>query len=104
MDDYTAAQIANVLGINEIEVIATANAEREKDDKKREFWQKLARTSAAALVAIPLVFSELETVEKTVDYQEYALCAMLILWLVGLALALLLWWLWRNGHGQTQAH
>lgn len=76
MDNYTAAKLAEALEINPLEVISAASAEREKDDKKREFWQKLARTSAAALVTIPLVFSELEPVEKSLNYQEYALCAV----------------------------
>lgn len=40
MDDYTAAQVANILGIQAIIVIAAANAERERDDGKKDFWQK----------------------------------------------------------------
>ena len=42
MDDYTAAKIAELLGIDEMIVIAQANAEREKDKTKREFWKKKA--------------------------------------------------------------
>lgn len=42
MDDYTAARIAELLGIDEMLVIAQANAEREKDEAKREFWKNKA--------------------------------------------------------------
>jgi transcriptional regulator with XRE-family HTH domain len=45
MDDYTAARVAEVLGIDEIEVIAQANAEREKDPEKRAFWEEKAKTA-----------------------------------------------------------
>lgn len=46
IDDYTAAKLAEILDINPLEVIAAANAEREKDLVRREMWLKLARTSA----------------------------------------------------------
>lgn len=39
MDDYVAARVAELLGIEELEVIAQANAEREKDETKRAYWQ-----------------------------------------------------------------
>lgn len=53
MDDYTAAKIAQVLDLPEIKIIAEANQEREKDAKKKSFWKKLAKeTAAMVLVAI----------------------------------------------------
>ena len=48
MDDYTAAKIANVLEINPLEPIAAANAEREKDAAKVDFWRRLGSSSKAA--------------------------------------------------------
>lgn len=52
IDDYTAAKLAEILGIPPIEVIAAANAEREKDSQRRDFWENLRRTTAAGLLAV----------------------------------------------------
>ena len=56
MDDYTCIQIAGILGINPMEVIAAANYEREKAGDKKEFWlnfmMQYARTTAAAVVLL----------------------------------------------------
>jgi len=41
MDDYCAAQIANLLKINPMMVIATANERREKTPARREYWQHM---------------------------------------------------------------
>lgn len=41
MDDYSAAQIAEIIGIKPIEVIATIHAEREKNEKKKKYWENL---------------------------------------------------------------
>jgi transcriptional regulator with XRE-family HTH domain len=40
MDDYAAAKIAEILGIQEMEVIAAANVERDNDPNRQEFWEK----------------------------------------------------------------
>lgn len=45
MDDYVAAQRADLLGIDQMELIAQANAEREKDPEKRAYWEEKARTA-----------------------------------------------------------
>ncbi|WP_018507899.1 helix-turn-helix domain-containing protein, partial [Thiobacillus thioparus] len=45
MDDYTASKVAEVLGIDEMELIALANAEREKDPEKRAYWEGKAKTA-----------------------------------------------------------
>lgn len=42
MDDYTALKIAETLGIDPMEVIATANAERTKRPKVKTVWEKIA--------------------------------------------------------------
>ncbi|WP_072429694.1 helix-turn-helix domain-containing protein [Chitinimonas taiwanensis] len=52
MDDYTAAQVAAGLGIEAIEVISAANAEREHDELKKEFWINLYRTVAQSMAAV----------------------------------------------------
>lgn len=53
MDDYTAARVAELLDLDPMIVIAQANAEREKDDKKRAYWGKFA---AAASVVMSVCF------------------------------------------------
>jgi transcriptional regulator with XRE-family HTH domain len=55
IDDYTAAKLAEVLGVEPIEVIAAANAEREKDSAKVEFWRRLAGGRQAAGLAGVLI-------------------------------------------------
>lgn len=42
MDDFTAAQIAEILKIDPLIVIAAANAEREKGER-REYWEKVSK-------------------------------------------------------------
>ena len=54
MDDYTAARVAEMLGVDPLKVIAQANAEREKTDTKRAFWQKLA---ACVVCSVGVSFS-----------------------------------------------
>lgn len=57
MDDYTAARVAEVLGIDPLTVIAQANAEREKDSEKRQFWERLAHAVVVVLTCGSLLFS-----------------------------------------------
>ena len=45
MDDYIAALVADLLGVQHIELIAQANAEREKDPQKRAYWEAKAKTA-----------------------------------------------------------
>ena len=45
MDDYTAAKVADMLGIDQMELIAQANAEREKDPQRRAYWEAKAKTA-----------------------------------------------------------
>lgn len=78
MDDYTAAKIAEVLEIPAIRVIADANAEREKDEKKRNYWEELARQSHAVALVMSLFLGGF-MVSDSIDAKspEYTLCAML---------------------------
>lgn len=56
MDDYTALKVAQILGIDAIEVIAAANHERERTAERREAWENLwnatARIGRAASLAV----------------------------------------------------
>lgn len=48
MDDYTAAKVAEILGIEPMRIIAQANAEREKDTKRKAFWEAMTMGGIAA--------------------------------------------------------
>ena len=79
MDNYTAARLANLLEINPLQVIADTNAEREKCDKRREFWQKLVKTQTCTTLVIVLLFSGLTVLHETVEHSQnipYAQCAI----------------------------
>ena len=55
MDDFTAAKIAEILEIDPLIVIAAANAEREKGER-REYWEKVSKR-LGGIAAGFLVFS-----------------------------------------------
>ena len=61
MDDYAAAKIAGVLGINPMEVIATANAEREKTEERKEFWQDFYKRLGGIAASIIFVVTFIMT-------------------------------------------
>ncbi len=70
MDNYAAARLAEALEINPMKIIAAAEAEREKDERKREFWQKMfLKMTATALGAVVLAFpvKDLDTVQTGHD-------------------------------------
>lgn len=56
MDVYAACRIADVLKIDPMEVIAAANAEREKNEDRKSYWAKkweaITATIAAAVFAL----------------------------------------------------
>jgi transcriptional regulator with XRE-family HTH domain len=77
MDDYIAAKVADVLKINPLRVIAEANAEREKDSQKAEFWRKLASGAQGAVLGSALVFSGLQYTTQVIDNSTiYTLCVI----------------------------
>lgn len=43
MDDYHCIIVADVLGIDPMEIIAAAQEEREKSEEKKEFWRDFRR-------------------------------------------------------------
>lgn len=60
MDDFVAAQIADLLEIDSMIVIAQANAEREKDESRRAYWVKkgemmIKHAACVALAAVLLL-------------------------------------------------
>ncbi len=57
IDDYTAARVAELLNIDPMQVIAQANAEREKDENRKSYWQRIAHMSVrtAACVTVTTI-------------------------------------------------
>ncbi|MGH8547486.1 MAG: helix-turn-helix domain-containing protein [Methylococcales bacterium] len=53
MDDYTAIRLAELLGVPPLEVIAAANADRETEENKKNWWRDFYKkvTSSAAFFA-----------------------------------------------------
>lgn len=46
MDDTVAIRIADLLSLNQLEVVASVRAARSKDDEAKSFWLKVASTAA----------------------------------------------------------
>jgi len=57
-NDYSAVVIANALGIDPSETVAAANAEREKDPKKRKAFEKWFQTVAATVLGIAVILPQ----------------------------------------------
>jgi len=84
IDDYTAAKLAELLELEPIEVIAAANAEREKDSAKAAFWRKLAGGRQAAGLAGVLILagflSGTGPSGEGENFTFYTLCALATVW------------------------
>lgn len=76
IDDYTAAKIAEALGINPMEVIAAANAEREKDEKRKDYWRKVFASCAAACLLLMAGTLANQALMDSGNKPESALCAI----------------------------
>lgn len=66
IDDYAAVKIAEALKIDPIEVIAVANMEREKDEKRREFWRTFCHASPSMVAAVFLFSSSVYTAKDAI--------------------------------------
>lgn len=99
MDDYTAAKVAELLGINELEVIAAANAEREKDSAKAEFWRRLATRGKAAGFTGALILAGFLAIDQVLSLdilyimRNLIVYVILILGVIGLTYKL-----WESHH------
>lgn len=92
MDDYTAAKLAEVLEIDPLEVIATANADREKDENRANFWRVLAKKRAAPIAAILLLVGVAGITYEHIDAQHTIHYAQLL----GLVGVIFLFWSWKR--------
>lgn len=57
MDDYHCIKVAQVLGIDPMEIIAAAQEEREKNPEKQRFWQdfRTARSKETGQMIVPVM-------------------------------------------------
>jgi hypothetical protein len=53
-DDLTAVRVAEILGLDPMEVIAACNAERARDDDARRVWERLWGKATGAAVTTAL--------------------------------------------------
>ncbi|MDD2767386.1 MAG: hypothetical protein PHT19_01550 [Methylococcus sp.] len=75
VDDYAAVRIAAELKIDPIEVIAVANLEREKDEKRRDFWRTFCPPASPIAGTLLFAVSSAYTVKAQVlDLIECILC------------------------------
>jgi len=79
MDDTTAAKLAGILEIEPIQIIAAANAEREKGEKK-EFWEnfykRLGGIAASIFFAVNLIMTPTPSQAAPVLIHEGAVCIL----------------------------
>ena len=55
MDDYACLKLAEVIGIDPMEIITAANIEREKREHKRKVWEEFSRRMGWAAILLILV-------------------------------------------------
>lgn len=102
MDDYTAAKVAELLGINALEVIAAANAEREKDAGRVAFWHRLATSGKAASLASVLILGGFLADSGALDNLQSIHYANLLMYVILAGAGIgLTYKLWRE-HGKTR--
>lgn len=101
IDDYTAAKLAEVLGINALEVIAAANAEREKDSAKVAFWRRLATGGKAASLASVLIVGGFFAIDQVLTFNELYIMRSGYLYVILAVLGIgLTYKLWESHHAK----
>ncbi len=70
LDDYSCLKIADVLGIDPMEIITAANIEREKKEQKRKVWEEFSRRRGWAAVLFIFVISNSYEIAR-----EYFTCS-----------------------------
>lgn len=56
-DDYYCIRMAEILGINPLEIIAAANWEREKNQDRKDWWEDFRRAQSKERGAVLPVFA-----------------------------------------------
>lgn len=65
MDDYGCIVIAEMLGVDPLEIIAAANYEREKTQAKKDFWTDFRKKIGALAIAGLMVLTMLANPSQT---------------------------------------
>ncbi|NVK21807.1 MAG: hypothetical protein HWD86_04770 [Kangiellaceae bacterium] len=90
MSDYTASQVAEILGIDEMEIIALCNMERARKEEEKDYWfKKLQKLAACVIATATLAIGTLShdirsgdgaiSAEKTALYAISAITALFLL-------------------------
>ncbi|BCX89519.1 hypothetical protein MIN45_P1892 [Methylomarinovum tepidoasis] len=76
MDVYACFQIAEILGIDPVEIITAANLEREKKEERRRYWEKFSRMRGWAAMLILGVISVIYSTPGAgnINGKKYTLC------------------------------
>lgn len=73
MDDFVASQVAELLGINEMEVIAQCNLERSKKTEEKSYWKKkLQQLAACVLVTVATIYGGITAGSSTTEEDKNA--------------------------------
>lgn len=81
--EETAYRIADLLGLDPLQVLAILAAERAKDAAVRKQWERVSKllksTAAAALMALIILPSDSQATTRTILHNatEYTLCELL---------------------------
>ena len=75
MDDYTAAKLAQAAGIEPMAAIAMANSEREKCERKREFWKEIMKGYGLSCLAFYIAVSAMQPGEAHAK-EDDGMCIM----------------------------
>lgn len=58
-DDYACIRLAELLGINPLEIIAAANAEREADPERAKWWLDFSKRHGIKTLSVSLIGASL---------------------------------------------
>jgi transcriptional regulator with XRE-family HTH domain len=69
-DDYACIRLAELLGINPLEIIAAANAEREADPERAKWWLDFSKRHGIKNLSVSLIGMNLHLQVNNLDFLE----------------------------------
>lgn len=90
MSDYVAVQVADFLGIDEMEIISLCNSERTKKETEKDYWmKKFRKLVACVIVSATTIYggilagsSTIEEVKNAVLYTNSAVIALFFIFIL----------------------
>lgn len=71
IDDYAAVKIAEALHIEPMEIIATANMEREKTDDRKAYWENFYKRLGGVAASLAVISVTALPVTQALDNTVY---------------------------------